>query len=187
MILTDSLVGKFLISTPSMADSRFVKSVLLICGQDEKGTVGFIINRHVSALNTKDLFSQLDISTSSHVGYAPLFFGGPVDMTRGFVLHSPDYQTPSTLTIIPEVCLTNTLDVLKAIAQNEGPHQYIIALGYTGWEKNQLEQEINENTWVITDSDASLIFDKDLDTKWERTLSKLHIDPTCLSISQGHA
>lgn len=187
MILTDSLVGKFLVATPYMADSRFIKSVLLICGQDDKGTVGFMINRYVSALSTKDLFSQLNITTSSQIGYTPLFFGGPVDMTRGFVLHSSDYQTPSTLNIIPEVCLTNTLDVLKAIAQNEGPQQYIITLGYTGWEKSQLEQEINENTWVIVDSDSVLIFDQDLDTKWERALNKLHIDPTCLSLSQGHA
>lgn len=189
MISLDLLTGKFLVATPHIADPYFAKAVLLLCGQDEKGTIGFIINRHVASLSLKDLFFQLKISPSSlsSIEHNPLFLGGPIDMTRGFILHTDEYQTPSSLTIMPGVCLTNTLDVLKAIAQDSGPQKYMIALGYTGWKKNQLEQELDENTWVIMEADKQFIFDEDVNTKWERALYNLHIDPACLSPVQGRA
>ena len=190
MIQTNPFGGQFLVAMPHMPDARFLKSVILLCGQDDRGVVGFIINRLIGTCSVKDLIDQLKIPSYTKEKIPYILFGGPVDMTRGFVLHTPDYKTAETLTIIPGdqgVCLTSTLDVLTAISVNEGPRKYMVALGYSGWDEGQLEEELTSNTWLLTKADPELVFDNDISTKWSRVFESLKIDPTHLSLTTGQA
>lgn len=191
MIQTNSFAGQFLVAMPHMPDARFLKSVILLCGQDDRGVVGFIINRFVGTFSVKDLMDQLKIPSFYQPPQHPfIFFGGPVDMTRGFVLHTPDCKTAETLTIIPGdhgICLTSTLDVLIAISENRGPRKFMITLGYSGWDEGQLEQELTSNTWLLTKADPDLVFDENIHTKWSRVFESLKIDPTNLSLTTGKA
>lgn len=186
----ESLVGKFLLAMPSMDDPLFLKSVILICGQDEKGIVGFIINRPIDTLSVRDLFIQLKIPSAAPQISAPIYFGGPVDTGRGFVLHSPDYKTPETIVVLvenQEVCLTNRLDILLAISKGRAPCEFLMALGYVGWDKNQLEQEIHENLWILTEGKKEFVFGPQNHFKWERLYEDLGVNPENLSLISGQA
>lgn len=190
MIKTNSFTGQLLVAMPHMPNVRFFKSVILLCGQDDQGVMGFVINRFVGTVSVKDLNDQLKLFSHPHSSSSLVFLGGPVDMTRGFVLHTPDYKSAATLTIIPGdrgVCLTNTLDVLSAISDNHGPEKFMVILGYAGWDPGQLEQELNSNTWLLTKASSEFIFDEDVTTKWSRVFEELKVNPLHLSLMSGHA
>src|SRR3954454_5932654 len=161
------LEGKLLIALPGMSDPRFEKSVIYMCAHSTTGAMGIIVNKPIDGLDFQELLRRLELEVSERTPNSPILFGGPVETGRGFVLHSGEYESAeSTLPISSGISLTATLDILRAISEGEGPEQALFALGYAGWGPGQIEAEIQANGWVHCDSDASLIFDGDMDSKW---------------------
>ena len=189
------LDGQLLIAMPVMSDPRFARSVIYLCAHSEDGAMGLVINQRASHISFPDLLERLGIvpgetngRLSDDVRSMSIYVGGPVETSRGFVLHSSDYfANDSTLPIEDGVCLTATIDILKAIAAGEGPHRAILALGYAGWSPGQLESEIQANGWLNCPADMDLIFDPDVDAKYARALAKIGIDPSHLVNDAGHA
>jgi putative transcriptional regulator len=180
------LNGQLLIAMPGMRDPRFGRTVLYICTHSSEGAMGLVINRAFGEIRFADLMTQLGIEGSSDQD-RPVHFGGPVDSSRGFVLHSADFRADQTLVIDDNVALTATKDILQAIVEGHGPGKAIFALGYAKWFAGQLDSEIQANEWLTAPADNAIIFDKALDTKWERAIAQLGFDPAMLSGSAGHA
>ncbi|QAU45001.1 YqgE/AlgH family protein [Bradyrhizobium guangzhouense] len=189
------LDGRLLIAMPVMGDSRFERSVIYLCAHSAEGAMGIIVNHPAGSIDFPELLEQLGIvKKGEHIKLPEnaesmkVLRGGPVDTGRGFVLHSSDfYIENATLRIDDGVCLTATVDILRAIANGSGPKHAILALGYAGWGPGQLETEIQGNGWLHCDADADLIFGDDVDEKYGRALRKIGIDPGMLSNEAGHA
>jgi putative transcriptional regulator len=189
------LEGQLLIAMPAMSDRRFQRSVIYVCAHSSEGAMGLIINQRANHITAPDLLERLGISArnpddeiNSEVLSLSIQVGGPVETGRGFVLHSSDYfSEDSTLAIEQDVCLTATIDILKAIAQGNGPARALLALGYAGWSPGQLETEIQANGWLHCPADPDLIFDDDLENKYSRALAKIGIDLSHLVSDAGHA
>lgn len=187
------LDDQFLIAMPGMKDDRFTRSVIYVCAHSSEGAMGLIINQP-QPMRFPDLLVQLGIVNEQEAIRLPatardfpIRNGGPVDRSRGFVLHTDDYTVESSMPISEEVCLTTTIDILRAISIGRGPRRALMALGYAGWGAGQLEQEIAENGWLTCAADSDLLFDADLDRKYDRVLASLGIDLAHLSNSAGHA
>lgn len=180
------LNGQLLIAMPSMPDPRFGRSVLYLCAHSADGAMGLIINRAFGEVRFADLMGQLGIEGPTALD-RPVHFGGPVDSSRGFVLHSTDFQAEQTLVVDDNVALTATRDILQAMATGTGPDHAIFALGYASWAPGQLDSEIQANDWLTAPADRDLIFDLDLETKWERAIARLGFSPAMLSGHAGHA
>ena len=183
-----------LIATPTMSDDRFARSVIYVCAHSSEGAMGIIVNQPAANIKFPDLLVQLDvIPESERIEVAPnedikVLKGGPVETGRGFVLHSADFFIKdSTLPIDSGICLTATLDILKAIAVGKGPANAVLALGYAGWAPGQLETEIQGNGWLHCPADPELIFGADTDNKYLKALDKIGIDLGKLSSEIGHA
>ena len=181
------LTGKLLVAMPFLPDPRFSHAVIYICGHDEDGAMGLIINKGLPAVTFEELLSQMEVDVNAIDNQVPIHYGGPVEIGRGFVLHSSDYLSESTVIIENGFAMTATLDILRALAVNEGPNQSILALGYVGWGAGQLENEIQENGWLTIDATPELIFGSNLENKWREALATLGIDPAGLSFEIGHA
>ena len=189
------LDGQLLVAMPVMGDPRFERSVIYLCAHSAEGAMGIMVNRPAGAIDFPQLLMQLNIinkndqiKLSGSAETMKVLSGGPVDTARGFVLHSSDYFIANaTLKINDGVCLTTTVDILKAIAKGNGPKHAILALGYAGWRPGQLEAEIQDNGWLHCDADADLIFGDDVEDKYDRALRKIGIDPGMLSNEAGHA
>jgi putative transcriptional regulator len=189
------LDGQMLIAMPSMRDERFTRSVIYVCAHSSEGAMGIIVNQPAANINFPDLLVQLEVIPASDLiqlprraGAIKVLRGGPVETGRGFVLHSADFFIEnSTLPIDEGICLTATLDILKAIARGDGPASALLALGYAGWAAGQLETEIQENGWLHCPADPELIFGMDTDAKYEKALRKIGIDLGMLSSEAGHA
>lgn len=189
------LDGQMLIAMPSMRDERFARTLIYVCAHSAEGAMGIVVNQLAANIKLPELLVQLDVISDSDVielpasaGAVPVVKGGPVEPGRGFVLHSSDfYIENSTWPIDEGICLTATLDVLKAIAKGDGPDSALLALGYAGWAPGQLENEIQHNGWLHCSADTELIFGHDLDQKYERALQKLGIHVGMLSSEAGHA
>jgi putative transcriptional regulator len=181
------LAGQMLIAMPQMRDARFSRTVVYLCAHTKEGAMGLVINRMFNGLSFPDLLEQLNIETTPLCDPIKIHFGGPVEAGRGFVLHSTDYVQETTLVVNDEVGLTATIDVLKAIANGEGPSRSLLALGYAGWGAGQLDNEIRDNAWLSVEPDDELLFGLELDTKWERAIAKIGVDFSMLSGEAGHA
>ena len=181
------VTGQLLIAMPGMRDERFAKSVIYMCAHTEEGAMGLVLNQRLDSLTFAELISQLELDEKHLSKDVPVHFGGPVESGRGFVLHTSDYQQDATLEVVNGVALTATVDILKAIAQGKGPQKSLLALGYAGWGPGQLDMEIRANGWLQVPSDSEIIFDIEPDTKWERAIERLGIDPLMLSDDVGHA
>jgi len=189
------LDGQMLIATPTMQDERFARSLIYVCAHSEEGAMGIIVNQPAPNINFPDLLVQLDVIPAAELiqlppraGEVVVLKGGPVETGRGFVLHTPDFFIEnSTLPIDEGICLTATLDILKAIARGTGPANAILALGYAGWAPGQLETEIHSNGWLHCAPDSDLIFGLDTNIKYNRALGKIGIQPGRLSSEVGHA
>ena len=189
------LDGQLLLAMPGMADKRFQRSVIYLCTHSSDGAMGLIVNQRASHISFTGLLKQLGIVGDDADEIVPpdllrmnVHVGGPVSSERGFVLHSADYfAEDSTLEIDKSVCLTATIDILKAMAGGKGPEQAILALGYAGWAPGQLEVEIQANGWLHCPADRDLIFGPDLELKYDRALFKIGIDPSHLVSDAGHA
>jgi putative transcriptional regulator len=187
------LDDQFLIAMPGMKDDRFARSVIYICAHSDEGAMGLIINQ-TQPLRFPDLLVQLGILNEQEAIRLPaptrdfvVRNGGPVDRSRGFVLHSDDYMVESSLPVSEDICLTATIDILRAISAGRGPRKALMALGYSGWGAGQLEHEIAENGWLTCPASMDLLFDSDIDRKYDRILASIGIDLARLSHFAGHA
>jgi|SRR3954470_12558473 len=181
------LTGQLLIAMPAMADPRFTRSVLYICAHNADGAMGLVVNRLFGSITFPDLLEQLGIETGGHLSNMRVHFGGPVESGRGFVLHSTDFVREGTMVVNDAVALTATIDILRAIADGRGPRHSMLALGYAGWGPGQLDAEIQANGWLNAPADEALLYDRNLDTKWERAIAKLGVSLSMLSAEAGHA
>jgi putative transcriptional regulator len=187
------LDNQFLIAMPGMKDDRFARAVIYICAHSDEGAMGLIINQP-QQMRFPDLLVQLGVLDERAAIRLPpqtrdfmIRNGGPVDRSRGFVLHSDDYMVESSLPVSTDVCLTATVDILRAISAGRGPRRALMALGYSGWGAGQLESEIASNGWLTCPADFDLLFDADVDRKYDRILASIGIDLAHLSIETGHA
>jgi putative transcriptional regulator len=189
------LDGQMLVAMPAMLDDRFTRSLIYICAHSSEGAMGIVVNHPAPNINFSDLLVKLDVIPEADSIRLPeradvvkVMRGGPVETERGFVLHSADFFIEnSTLPIDEGICLTATLDILKAIARGTGPASAILALGYAGWAPGQLETEIQGNGWLHCAPDSELIFGADVGGKYEKALKKIGIDLGMLSSEAGHA
>jgi len=191
--LDGTLQNHFLIAMPSMRDERFLRSVIYLCAHNAEGAMGLIINR-TQQLGFTDILVELGILDRSQSIRLPararniaVRSGGPVDRSRGFVLHSGDYMVDSSMAVSEQICLTATLDILRAISAGRGPSRALMALGYSGWGAGQLEAEIADNGWLACPASPELLFDAEVDTIYDRILASMGVDLLHLSQTAGHA
>ncbi len=182
------LTHKFLIALPGMGDHRFKQSVIFICHHDQDGTMGLIINKPKGDLTLSDMLPQIGIegdiqSTDNHV-----LMGGPVDIDRGFVLHSDDTKLSDKGTAMPHgLYLSSNRSVLESLVSGDAPNKALLLIGYAGWNGGQLEREIQDNTWITAKSDPDIIFSQNHKGKWARAVRSLGISPEQLSAVGGQA
>jgi putative transcriptional regulator len=187
-----NLTNQFLIAMPGMADENFSRTVIYLCEHSKNGALGLVINRPTD-ITLKNLFEKVELSLDrDELAGQPVFFGGPVQTERGFVLHEKTGtdQSPytSTLSIAGgELEMTTSKDVLEALANGAGPRRLMVTLGYSGWSAGQLEEEIGRNGWLTVDADPKVIFDTPVEERYQRALSLLGFDPLMLSQEAGHA
>ncbi len=181
------LEGQLLVAMPQMTDPRFAKSVIYMCAHSADGAMGLVVNKRISSITFQDLLRQLDVDAGRSTEHIYVHFGGPVESGRGFVLHSDDYSQESTLHVSGGLALTATIDVLRAIANEQCPRRSLLALGYAGWAPGQLDAEIQANGWLHVAPDEELVFGADLEWRWDKAMAKLGIDPAALSGAAGHA
>ncbi len=189
-----TLEGQLLVAMPVMTDKRFARSVIYMCAHSREGAMGLIINHRAGHITFPDLLDRLGIiqgrvddGIAADLMDREVHSGGPVETGRGFVLHTADYHaTDSTLEIAGGISLTATIDILKAIAQGCGPERSILALGYAGWSPGQLESEIQANGWLNCPADADIVFEPDIDLKYEKALARIGVNPSFLVGEAGH-
>jgi putative transcriptional regulator len=184
----ESFRNSFLIATPNMRDPRFRFAVIYLTSHDSSGAMGLIINKGKSGLYISDMLDQIGIDGEVRVADTSVLDGGPVDIDRGFVLHSSDYFRPdSSLKISNTLSLTSTKHVLESLVSDDHPKSALLAVGYAGWGAGQLEREIAENSWLLADANDDLVFSQDLEGKWAHALGSMGISPSSLSQSGGRA
>ena len=183
-----NLDGKLLIAMPGMGDQNFDKSVFYMCSHSEDGAMGLIINKPSTDLNLNDLLKQLLLTPKNPISLKNIHIGGPVEYGRGFVLHSRDYQAKdATLNVTESIGMTASLEILEDISQGEGPIKCLLALGYSGWGPGQLENEIQANGWLISETPENFLFSMDDNQKWNAALNHIGVDPRMLSAEGGNA
>jgi putative transcriptional regulator len=187
------LDDQFLIAMPGMKDDRFARAVIYVCAHSDEGAMGLIINQS-QQLMFPDLLVQLGVLDETEAIRLPppardfvVRNGGPVDRSRGFVLHTDDYKVESSLPISDDVCLTATVDILRAISLGRGPRKALMMLGYAGWGAGQLESEIAANGWLTCPAQSEILFDSDIDGKYNRVLASMGVHLAHLSQQAGHA
>jgi putative transcriptional regulator len=184
------LTNQFLIAMPGMADENFAGAVVYLCEHTENGALGLVINKPTD-LTLGHLFGKVDLSLDREdMARQPVYFGGPVQTERGFVLHDPQGDAVvynSTLAVPGGLEMTTSRDVLEAMAQGGGPRRVLVTLGYSGWGAGQLEDEIGRNGWLTAQADPAIIFETPVGQRYERALASLGFDPRMLSQEAGHA
>ena len=185
------LTNQFLIAMPGMVDENFAGSVVYLCEHTDKGALGLVINKPID-ITMKNLFEKVELPLDrDELAGQPVFFGGPVQTERGFVLHDKRAddagQYSSTLSVPGGLDMTTSKDVLEDLANGTGPARILVTLGYSGWSAGQLEDELGRNGWLTVDADPAVIFDTPVEQRYERALSLLGFDPRMLSQEAGHA
>ena len=195
----NDLSGQLLISLPNISDPRFEKSVIYICSHTSEGAIGITLNQRIGTLSYDNFFNKIvrDIKPKKSLfkrkynhknkDDISLYFGGPVESTRGFILHSGEYKVNDTLMIGKKIGLTTDIDIIRDIAYGDGPKKSLFALGYAGWSSGQLEREFEENSWLNIPADDDLIFNKNNQKKWEQAIRKIGADPSMISNKIGNA
>jgi len=186
MMETVNLTHNFLIAMPGMVDPNFHGSLTYICDHSEQGALGVVVNRPID-LDLSTLFDQIGLTLPEHLRDKIVYFGGPVQTERGFVLHTPPHTFSSTLTVKDIVSLTTSKDVLEAVSQDVGPEKFMVSLGYAGWAAGQLEEEIKQNAWLSVAADPQVIFDLTPEERLPAAMKLLGIDFASLSDEAGHA
>lgn len=182
-----NLTQHFLIAMPAMTDPNFAKTLTYICEHNEQGALGVVVNRPID-MTLRALLQQIDIvPESANARALPVHYGGPVQIDRGFVLHSPAGAWQSTLRVSETMGLTTSRDILQAVARGDGPPQVLVMLGYAGWAPGQLEHELAQNAWLTVAADPHILFDTPAEQRYEAALKWLGIDLSMLSDDAGHA
>lgn len=181
------LTGQLLVAMPSMTDPRFEKTVILICSHGPDGAMGIVLNRLFGDLSFRNLLAQLNVPVGPATPEMPIYYGGPVDPVRGFVIHAADYRRAGTTAVSSGLALTATVEILQDLAQGNGPAQALLALGYAGWSPGQLESEIQANGWLTAPAPEALVFDPDVENKWSQALALIGVSPSLLVGDIGHA
>jgi len=182
-----NLTHHFLIAMPNMVDPNFARSLTYICEHNEQGALGLVVNRPID-MTLGGLFEQVDIALEDRrLSDLPVYFGGPVQVDRGFVLHRPAGPWQSTLPVRDDVALTTSKDILEAVAQGKGPEQIFVSLGYAGWGAGQLEQELGQNAWLTVAADIDVVFNIPPEQRFQAAIDLLGIDLSRLSDDVGHA
>jgi putative transcriptional regulator len=180
------LNNQFIVAMPALADPNFFHTVTYLCQHNEEGALGIIINRPAE-MKFGEICEQMHISYNSDtLDEIPVFIGGPVQSGRGFVLHTTGREWEVTMAVSETISLTTSRDIIEAIATDQGPEQYLVALGYAGWGVGQLEQEMLDNTWLHTPSGNHIIFDTPIDKRWQAAGGLLGIDINQLTTPAGH-
>jgi len=185
--LSGYVAGQFLLAMPHMQDLRYEKAVIYICGHDTNGAMGLVVNKHLGDLTLKGLLEYLNLPKESINRDLPIYFGGPVDTGRGFVLHSDDFTHPGTVPLGNHIALTATVDVLQSIAEGDGPKDCLLAMGYVGWGPGQLDSELHSNRWLQVEADPDTLFHIPIEQRWEKAIAKLGVTPESLSEEFGQA
>ena len=189
-----NLTNQFLIAMPGMGDGTFAGTVVYLCEHNERGALGLVINKPID-ITLRNLFEKVELSLDREdLAEAPVYFGGPVQTERGFVLHEPledrgaeDGGYNSSLKIEGGLEMTTSKDVLEALAHGAGPKKLLVTLGYSGWAAGQLEEEMSRNGWINVDAERDIIFDTPVAQRYDKALSLLGIDAGMLSSDAGHA
>ncbi len=182
------LTGQLLIAMPSLLDRAFQQTVVFLCAHSaEDGAMGLVVNRRLAEPGFDDLLAQLEIAPAPPRRRIALCAGGPVENSRGFVLHSSDWSGSGSLVVDDDVVLTASLDVLREIADGQGPRQALLALGHAAWGPGQLEAEIRQNAWLTAPPTDAIVFGSDHDRKWHRAFAALGVDPMRLVGDVGNA
>ncbi len=186
-----NLAGKLLLAMPGMGDPRFYRAVIFLCAHDDNGAMGLVINNVLPGVEFKNLLEQLKISSDIHIDMKkhsmPVMAGGPVEGSRGFILHSPDFRQKDTVSVGGLYGITGTLEALRDIVAGKGPEQMLFILGYAGWGPDQLLKEIQENSWLVAEPDPDIIFRAAPEDKWQLAVQKLGFNPAMLSTQSGRA
>jgi putative transcriptional regulator len=182
-----NLTHHFLIAMPSMADPYFAKTLTYICEHNDQGALGLVVNRPID-MTMQALFERLSLKLDDgQNAEAPVYFGGPVQTDRGFVLHSPAGNWQSTLRVGSHIGLTTSKDILEAVGRGEGPKQILVTLGYAGWSPGQLEQELSQNAWLTVEARDGIIFDTPSEERLPAAMGLLGVDFARLQDEAGHA
>ncbi len=184
---SDCLRDHFLLAMPGLSEGIFSHSITYICEHGESGAMGIVINQPLD-LSMAEIFEHLQISTSRDFSDEPVMAGGPVQIDHGFVLHRNSHRSwEASLKVTPEITLTTSRDILRAIAHNDGPDDHLIALGYAGWSAGQLEQELAENSWLTLPANGDIIFSTPTEQRLGAAAAQLGIDMNLISGEAGHA
>ncbi len=187
MANTDSLKNQFLVAMPNVVAGEFDHTVTFLCEHSESGAMGLVINRPTQ-VKLRDILKHIGIDEAARVAAdMPVYWGGPVQPERGFVLHSAEQSWDSTLKISEHLAITTSKDVLAAISQGKGPREFIVALGYAGWGGGQLESEILQNSWLNTPADNAIIFITPATARWAAAARLVGVNPLLLTGEAGHA
>lgn len=186
-----SLTNQFLIAMPGMADEAFAGTVIYLCEHNDNGALGLVINKPIQ-LTLGSLFEKVELSPpDDELAATQVFYGGPVQTDRGFVLHEPLDETGghynATLAVPGGLEMTTSRDVLEALSNGAGPKKLLVTLGYSGWAAGQLEEELGRNGWLTVDASPEIIFDTPVEQRYEKALGLLGVDPRMLSADAGHA
>ena len=180
------VTGQFLLAMPGIGDPRFERSVIAMCSHDEEGALGIGLGRIIPRLGFHELLAQLDIEPGVAPN-APIHLGGPVEPTRGFVIHSRDWGGQESIDVAGRWTLSPTIDVLQAIAAGKGPTRWVAALGYAGWGGGQLEEELTRHGWFVAPGDDELLFEGTAESRWNQGFKAAGIDPRLLASDYGTA
>lgn len=182
-----NLTYHFLIAMPNMADPHFARTLTFVCEHSEQGALGIVINRPID-MTLQTLFERLSLSMrNTEIADAPIYFGGPVQIDRGFVLHTPPGNWQSTLRVRDRIGLTTSRDILEAVGRGEGPAKMLVSLGYAGWAAGQLEHELKQNAWLTVEAKDAIIFDLPAEERLPAALELLGLDYARLADVAGHA
>ncbi|PHS71596.1 MAG: YqgE/AlgH family protein [Methylophaga sp.] len=185
--MESSFQHHFLIAMPSLADSFFYRSLVYICEHDKNGAMGLIVNRPTQIM-LEELLSHLDIQNPSKLPQKlPVLFGGPVQKGQGMIIHDSPANWNSSIQLADNMFLTTSTDILESIGTSEGPDHTLITLGYAGWGKGQLEQELAENSWLTVPANTSILFNTSADKRWQAAAQLLGIDINLMTDTVGHA
>jgi putative transcriptional regulator len=182
-----NLTHHFLIAMPNMADPYFSKTLTFVCEHNDQGALGIVVNRPID-MTVQALFERLSLSLrAGELADAPIYFGGPVQTDRGFVLHAPAGNWQSTLRVRDAIGLTTSKDILEAVGRGEGPAKMLVSLGYAGWSAGQLEHEISQNAWLTVEAKDAIIFDLPAEERLAAAMELLGLDFARLADAAGHA
>jgi putative transcriptional regulator len=182
-----NLTHHFLIAMPNMADPYFSRTLTYICEHNDQGALGLVVNRPID-MTLQALFERLSLTLAdSEAAGAPIYFGGPVQTDRGFVLHAPAGSWQSTLRVGEAIGLTTSKDILEAVGRGEGPERMLVTLGYAGWSAGQLEHELSQNAWLTVEAIEAILFETPAEERLPAAMELLGVDFARLQDEAGHA